>query len=88
MASSYSFYELSNNYLGEKIVEMLSPIVLIVLPVESLFSKINDIDTSNIDINNNLVRISRWAYKWRMSFNPGINKQATEGYISQRREKS
>ena len=54
----------------------------------SLFSEINDIDTSNIDINNNLVKISRWAYQWKMSFNPDINKQATEVYFSQRRAKS
>ena len=46
------------------------------------------IDTSNIDINNDLVKISRWAYQWKMSFNPDINKQATEVYFSQRREKS
>ena len=45
------------------------------------------IDTSNIDINNDLVKISRWAYQWKM-FNPDINKQATEVYFSQRREKS
>ena len=40
----------------------------------SLYSQINDIDTSNIDINNNLVKISRWAYQWYMSFNHDINK--------------
>ena len=51
----------------------------------SLYSKINDIDTSNIDINNDLVKISRWAYQWKMSFNPDIYKQATEVYFSQRR---
>ena len=54
----------------------------------SLFSKINDIDTSNIDINNDLVKISRWSYQWKLSFNPDINKQATEVYFCQRREKS
>ena len=27
----------------------------------SLYSKINDKDKSNIDINNDLVKISRWA---------------------------
>ena len=54
----------------------------------SLYSKINDIDTSNVDINNNLVKISRWAYQWKMMFNPDINKQATEVYFSQRRAKS
>ena len=54
----------------------------------SLYSKINDIDTSNVGINNNLVKISRWAYQWKMMFNPDINKQATEVYFSQRRAKS
>ena len=44
--------------------------------------------TSNVDINNDLVKISRWAYQWKMSFNPDINKQATEVYFSQRRAKS
>ena len=54
----------------------------------SLFSKINDIDTSIIDINNDLVKISRWAYHWKMLFNPDINKEATEVKFSQRCEKS
>ena len=43
----------------------------------SLYSKINDIDTSNIDIYNE-VKISKWAFQWKMLFNPGRNKQATE----------
>ena len=46
------------------------------------------IDTSNIDINNDLVKISRWAYQWKKSFNPDKNKQSTEVYFSQRRAKS
>ena len=51
----------------------------------SLFSKINGIDISNND-NKELVKISRWAYQWKMLFNPDINKQATEVYFSQRYE--
>ena len=43
----------------------------------SLYSKINDIDTSNIDIYNE-VKISKWAFQWKMLFNPDRNKQATE----------
>ena len=46
------------------------------------------INTSNIDISNDTVKISRWANQWKMSFNPDINKQAREVYFSQRREKS
>ena len=33
----------------------------------SLLPKIKDIDTSNIDINDNLVKINRWAHQWEMS---------------------
>ena len=66
----------------------LKPICKIFADDTSLFSKINDIDTSNIDINNDLVQINRWAYQWKMSLNPDINKQATEVYFSQGREKS
>ena len=54
----------------------------------SLHSNINDIDTSNIEIKNDLVKISRWAYQCKISFSPGINNQATEVCFSQRRAKS
>ena len=54
----------------------------------SLYSKINDIDTSNTDINNDLVKISRQAYQWKMLFNPDINRQTTEVYLFQRHAKS
>ena len=53
-----------------------------------LLLKIKDIDTSNIGINNNLVKVKRWADQWKMLFNPDINKQAKEVYLSQRCEKS
>ena len=52
----------------------------------SPFSKIEDIDTSNIDIKNHLVTISRWDYQWDMSFSPDTNKQVTIVYFSQRRK--
>ena len=47
----------------------------------SLFSKINDIDTGNFNINNDLAAIRRWACQWKMFFNPDINKPATEVYF-------
>ena len=53
----------------------------------SLFSKIKDLDTNNTESNNDSVKISRWAYSWKMLFSPAINKQATEVYVSQGREK-
>ena len=44
-------------------------------------------DKSNIDINNDLVKIRRWAYQWQILFTLEINKQVTEAYFSQRRSK-
>ena len=52
-----------------------------------LYSKINDLDTSNISICNSLVKISRWAYQWKISLKPDIKKQATEVYFSPSRAK-
>ena len=68
--------------------DVLKSICKIFADDTSLFSKINDIDIRNIDINNDLVKLSRWAYQWKMSFNPDINKQATKAYFSQSRRKT
>lgn len=48
-------------------VDGLKSVYKIFADDRSLLSKIKDIDTSNIDINNNLVKINRWAYQWKMS---------------------
>ena len=34
---------------------------------------------------NDLEKISKWAYQWKMSFNSGISKQAQEVLLSQKR---
>ena len=44
------------------------------------------VDTSNIDINNDLVKTCRLAYQWKILFNPDINKEATEVHFSWKRE--
>ena len=36
----------------------------------SLFSVVHDINTSAKEVNNDLRKISNWAYRWKMSFNP------------------
>ena len=43
----------------------------------SLFSGDN-INTSASDLNEDLVKIGNWAFKWKMNFNPGPSKQAQE----------
>ena len=50
----------------------------------SLFSVVhNKIDSAN-DLNSDLKKISKWAWKWKMSFNPDPTKQAQEIIFSRR----
>ena len=44
----------------------------------SIFSVVNDINVSCTELNEDLSKINRWAYPWKMSFNPDPNKSATE----------
>ena len=49
---------------------------------------LNDTNISAIDINKDLQKISEWAYEWKMSFNPDLNKQAQEVVFSRKLNKS
>ena len=40
-----------------------------------LFSKVIDRNNCNIQLNSALEIISKWAFQWKMLFNPDINKQ-------------
>ena len=44
----------------------------------STFSNVNDINVSTEEINNDLKRVSEWAYQWKMMFNPDLTKEAQE----------
>ena len=50
----------------------------------SLFSVAQDVNTSASDINNDL----KWAFQWKMSFNPDPSKQAQEIIFSRKKMKS
>ena len=39
------------------------------------------------EVNNDLVKINRWAYQWKMSFNPDPIKQAQEIIFSRKTKK-
>ena len=41
----------------------------------SLFSVVNDMNTSSSDLNEDLEKIGNWAFKWKMNFNLDPNKQ-------------
>ena len=51
----------------------------------SLFSVTHDVNVSARELNNDLRKISNWAFQWKMSFNPDVNKQAQEVIFSRGR---
>ena len=44
----------------------------------SLFLVVHDSAAASTFFNDDLLKISRWAYQWKMIFNPGASKQAQE----------
>ena len=53
----------------------------------SLFSVVHDANTTAKELNNDLVKINRWAYQCKMSFNPDPSKQAQEVIFSRKTKK-
>ena len=50
----------------------------------SLFSVIHDSNTSALELNSDLAKVNRWAFQWKMSFNPDPKKQTQEVIFSQK----
>ena len=49
-----------------------------------LFSVIHDTDISAAELNEDLKKISEWAFQWKMIFNPDATKQAQEVIFSRK----
>ena len=54
----------------------------------SLFSIVYNPLLSAQVMNKNLIKISKWANQWKMSFNPDITKQAQEVIFSRKSKKT
>ena len=54
----------------------------------SLFSMVHDPTLSAKILNDDLSRISEWAHRWKMLFNPDITKQAQEVIFSRKNTKN
>ena len=52
----------------------------------SLFTIFKDKNESANTLNNDLMLISKWAYKWKMVFNPDPNKPAQEVLFSRKKQ--
>ena len=48
----------------------------------SLFATVYNFNKATNDLNNDLIKITKWAFQWKMSFNPYISKQAHEVIFS------
>ena len=53
----------------------------------SLFSIVRDINTSAAHLNNDLRKISNWAFQWKMSFNHDPSTRAQEAIFSRKLQK-
>ena len=53
----------------------------------SLSLVVQDIAASTEELNNDLRNISKWAYQWKMVFNPDITKQPQEVIFSRKLNK-
>ena len=72
------------NNLGE----VLSSNTLILFADDtSLFSVIHDSVITTSELNSDLARIKQWAFQWKMSFNPDLNKQTQEVKSSRKLKK-
>ena len=49
-----------------------------------MFSVVRDPIYTSQKLNNDLHKVSLWAYKWKMSFNPGPSKQAQKVIFSRK----
>ena len=57
------------------------------LPIMSLFSVVNDIQSSAATLHNDLSVISNWAFQWKIIFNLDLTKQAQEVTFSRNTRK-
>ena len=51
----------------------------------SSFSTVHNINTATNDLNNDLTKSTKWAFQWKMSFNPDISKHETHEIIFSRK---
>ena len=54
----------------------------------SLFVAVHNINKATNDLYNDLIKTTKWAFQWKMSFNPDISKQAHEVIFSRKRSVS
>ena len=49
-----------------------------------MFSVVHNVNVSARELNDDLKKINKWAFQWKMSFNPDTSKQAQEDIFSRK----
>ena len=73
-------------YINDLSIDTISTVKLFADDT-SLFSIVHDARTTAYELSNDLQKIAEWAYQWKMSFNPDLNKQAQEVIFSSKMTK-
>ena len=79
--------------MATKDLSTLGPLLCLVYIIKTLTAKlfaddtstfvvVHDISLSLLQLNDDLIKMSNWAYQWKMSFNPEVTKQAQEEVVS------
>ena len=55
--------------------------------IASLFSVFHDVNASARELNDEMKKISKWVFQWKMSFNPDPSKQAQKVIFSRKIKK-
>ena len=57
------------------------------MTLPSLFSVVQNINSTANDLNSDLIKISDWAFQWKIRFNHRPKKQAQEVIVSRKNNK-
>ena len=52
----------------------------------SIYTRVNNVQETHDKLNKDLDTISKWAYQWKMVFNPDLSKQAIEIIFSNKKK--
>ena len=68
------------NHLSDEVSSNCKPFAV----DTSLFSVVNDIQSTSATLRNDLTLISNWTFQWKMIFNPDLTKQVHEVIFSRK----
>ena len=80
----FHFRTPSLSYYINDLTKDISSTLKLFVDGTSIFSVVDDANVFEMRVNNNLLKISKWAYQWKMSFNPDVSKQAQEVVFSRK----